>query len=198
MVYAGGGVGGVGGGGGGGGGGRRHGHTTAEAVIDGMGNPKATKRDPSARNPINLPGSSHRKVVVAAANCLAGGVFTTGGSQRFFPVSRRASITTFPTVVLSRTPLDSGGGGGGGGGDGHSHSPVQRRGSRTRRPLGAGVQPDLWGKWKWLAVLTGTQVAMAAGGDPLLDTGNHDEDGAVDVDDFSGGSAASRMARLMR
>ena len=168
--------------------GSRTGITTADAVIDGMGSPKS-KKSVSARHPVSLPNNAPRKVVVAAANCLAGGVFTTGGSQRFFPVSRRASITQLPVVEVGSAEPTSGHGVG-----------ISRRGSPPASVdviERTGVQPDLWGRWKWLAVCTATQVAMAASGDPLIDS-NVDIDGAVDVNDFDGGSAASRMASSMR
>ena len=116
------------------------------------------KKQPSLRNPVSLPSAAPRKVVVAAANCLAGGVFTTAaGPERFFPVSRRASVSEL------MIPLGTGASGGGSGG--------ASAGSRTRKALSASSStrmlegrshtPTNGGE---LRVATGTVAAASGGG----------------------------------
>lgn len=207
--------------------GSRRASTTANAVMDRVAGNGVPKKEPSLRNPVSLPSAAPRKVVVAAANCLAGGVFTTAaGPERFFPVSRRASVTE---LALPFKP--TGAGTGSDAADSRTRSPLA--GSSSARMLGGrprvdshgdelrvatgtrasgggssvggvvlpagsgGVSPDGWGRWKWLAVATAAQVAMGAAGDPLL-VSSRDSEGAADADDYAGGSAASRIVSSLR
>jgi len=179
---------------------------------------KHEKRAPhiDARHPVHLPSPAPRKVVVAAANCLSGGVFTSAESSMFFPVSRRqatnglgvagapgvafrargnsgsgdtattTAATASATTATAATATAAAGCG------------VVVVGAAARRPqaqTSAGVCPDNNGRWKWLAVLTATRLAMGAAGDPSMEM--EEDAGSVEEEDDRNGSSGSAASRIV-